>query len=95
MTGAVPQPDEQGHVVLGAGDGDRQVLILLVVSVEHDQLLLSVRRVVKGVDVEREVSRRRIEGLDEQIHKDVAQRQRSAIETAFSNRDKVGWLARL
>ena len=73
VTGAVPQPDQQDHVVLGAGDDDRQVLILLVVAVEHDQLLLPVRRVVEGVEVEGEVRRRRVEGLEEQIDQHVAQ----------------------
>ena len=52
---------------------DRQILILFIVSVEHDQLLLPVRGVVEGVDVEREVAGRLVEGLDEQIHQDVAQ----------------------
>jgi hypothetical protein len=73
MGGAVPQADEQDHVVLGAGDDDRQVLRLLVIAVEHDQLLLAVRRVVEGVDVEREVPRRRVEGLEEQVDQDVAE----------------------
>ena len=46
---------------------------MLIVSVKHAQLLLSMRGVVEGVDVEREVSGRRVEGLDEQIHQHVTQ----------------------
>lgn len=50
--GSVPQPDQQDGVVLGAGDGDGQVLVLLVEAVEEGQLLLPMRGIVKGVQVE-------------------------------------------
>ena len=50
-TGAVPQADQNDHVVLGAGDGDRQILILIIISVKHDQLLVAVRGVIEGVEV--------------------------------------------
>ena len=46
---------------------------MVIVTVEHDQLLLPVRRVVEGVDIEREVVRRRVERLEEQIHEHVAE----------------------
>ena len=43
------------HVLRGRlADHDREVLVLLVVAVEQRQLLLSVRRVVGGVEIERE-----------------------------------------
>lgn len=37
----------QAHIVLGAGDGDRQLLMLLIVSMKHRQLLLPMCGVVE------------------------------------------------
>ena len=73
LAGAVSQADQEHHVVLGAGDDDRQILILIIVSMKHDQLLLAMRGVVEGVDVEREMAWRLIERLDEQVDQHVAQ----------------------
>jgi hypothetical protein len=68
----VPQSDQHDRIIFGAGDGDRQVLMLLVIAVEHRQLLLTVRGIVEGVYVERQMGGRPIEGLDELIDQDVA-----------------------
>ena len=51
------QTNRQHQVVLRAGDDARQVLILFVIAVEKRQLLLTVRGIVKGVDVERQLPR--------------------------------------
>ncbi len=61
------------RVVVGAGADQRQVLVLVVVAVPEGQLLLAVGRVIDGVEVERQVARRRIEGGDELVEEDVAQ----------------------
>jgi hypothetical protein len=52
MGGAVEQADADHHVVLGAGDRARLVLILVVVAVKEGPLLVAVRRVVEGVAAE-------------------------------------------
>ena len=65
--GAVSQAHQRNHVVLGTGDDDRQILILFIVSVKHDQLLIAVRGIVEGVEIEREMPRRLIERLDELV----------------------------
>ena len=40
---------------------------------KHDQLLIAVRGVVEGIEVERDVPRRFIERLDEQVGEDIPQ----------------------
>jgi hypothetical protein len=59
--------------VFGAGDDQGQVLVLVVIAVPEGQLLLAVGRVVHGVQVERQVARRCVEGGDELIDEHVAQ----------------------
>jgi hypothetical protein len=54
-------------------DHEGQVLVLVVVAVPEGQLLVAVRRVIHGVQVERQVARRPAEGGDEQVEEDVAQ----------------------
>src|SRR5512135_247012 len=49
------------------------VLILIIVSMEHDQLLAAMRGVVEGVEVEREMPRWPVERLDEEVDQHVPQ----------------------
>jgi hypothetical protein len=70
---AVPQADHHDQVVVGAGDNERQILVLLVVAVEEDQLLTAVRGVIHGIEVEEQVARRRGERGEELVDQGVAQ----------------------
>ena len=70
---AVQQADHRHRVVFGAGDGPRQILVLLVITVEERQLLLAVSRVVEGVDVEGQMPWRFGEGSEELIDENVPQ----------------------
>ena len=65
--------ERRNHVVLGTGDGNRQVLILFVETVKQSQLLLSMSRVVEGIEIECDVGRRCLKGLNKQIDQDIAQ----------------------
>jgi len=72
FAGSMAEPDEHDRVVFGAGDDNRQILILFVVSMKHNQLLLPVRGVVEGIDIEGEMPGRLVEGLDERINEHIA-----------------------
>ena len=63
------QAQHHDLVVLGAGNNPRLILVLVVASVEQNQLLVAVRRVVASVNVEYELSRRFIERCHELIDK--------------------------
>jgi hypothetical protein len=71
----VARPQGQHHelVVVDAGNDQRQVLVLVVVAVPEGQLLVAVSRVIDGVQVEGQVTRRGVEGREELVNEDVAQ----------------------
>jgi HKD family nuclease/diadenosine tetraphosphate (Ap4A) HIT family hydrolase len=71
----VARPQRQHHelVVVGAGDDQGQVLVLVVVAVPERQLLVAVGRVIDRVQVERQVRGRGVEGGDELVKEHVAQ----------------------
>ena len=48
-------------------------LVLLVVAVNERQLLLGVRRIIDGVEVEQQLARRRGEAGDERVDEHLAQ----------------------
>ena len=59
------------------------------------QLLLAVRGIVEGVDVQRQMRRRLVERGDELVEQHVLQAEETIRRPmAFSNRESVGWLAR-
>ena len=47
-TGAMPQPQQKHHVVLVAGDNDRQVLIVLIIIFKYDKLMIDMCGIVKA-----------------------------------------------
>ncbi len=69
----MPQANHHRHVVLGARNNNRQILILLIVSVKHDQLLIAMRGIVEGIEIESDVARRSLKRLNEQVDEDVPQ----------------------
>jgi hypothetical protein len=73
MNVAGPQGQHDELVVVGAGDDQRQVLVLIVVAVPEGQLLVPVGRVIHGVEVERQVAGRGVEGGDELVNEDVTE----------------------
>ena len=73
MGRAVQQAHGKHQVVLGTGDGPRQVLVLLVEAVEKSQLLLAVGGIVKCVDVQCQMCWRLLEGGDELVEQHVPQ----------------------
>jgi len=60
----VTQANQHHRVGLGAGDRERQRLVLLVEAVEHRPLLLAVGHVVERVEVEPDPRRRRVERIE-------------------------------
>jgi hypothetical protein len=68
-----PQGQHDELVVVGTGDHEGQVLVLVVEAVPERQLLVSVGRIVYGIEVERQVTRRTLEGGDELVEEHVAQ----------------------
>lgn len=96
-TRPVTPSHQRDQVGLGAGDRHRQVLILLVEAVKEDQLLLAMRGIVEGIDVERDPRRWRGEGVEELVTQHVSQPlevgdRDGVLPTARggSNRDRVG-----
>ena len=69
----MPQPEHYEFVVLGAGDLEREVLILLIKPVEQRELLRPVRRVVHGIKVEGQRDWRLRERGDELVDEHVAE----------------------
>jgi hypothetical protein len=70
---AGPQGQHDELVVIGTGDDQRQVLVLVIVTVPEGQLLLAVGRVIDRVQVEGHVTRRGVDGGEELVEDDVAQ----------------------
>ena len=60
-------------VVVGAGDDQGQVLVLVVVVVPAGQLLVAVGGVIDGVEVERQAARRDREGVQELADEELAE----------------------
>src|SRR5580692_7550547 len=73
MNGTGPQGQDYDLIVIGAGDERGEVLVLLEVTVEEDELLLAVSRVIDGVDIEGEMLGRGREGGNELIDENITQ----------------------
>jgi hypothetical protein len=58
---------------VGAGDNQRQVLVLVVAAGRKGQLLMTMGRVINGIEVEGQVSRRGVEGGDNLVEEHVTQ----------------------
>jgi hypothetical protein len=67
MDVAWPQGQHDELVVFGAGNDQREILVLVVVAVPKGQLLVAMRRVIDRVQVECQVAGRGVEGGDELV----------------------------
>jgi hypothetical protein len=77
-------------VIVGASDDQRKVLGLVVVAVPEGQLLVPVGRVMHGIQVERQVARRGVEGGDELVEDDAAVRGPEALRARARARGASG-----
>ena len=64
----VGAPELRRQKVTAAEDVERQVAVAVVVAVEEPPLLVAVDRVVCGVEVEHDLLRRALVGVEEQLH---------------------------
>ena len=67
VDGTGAQPSGKGETGVAVEGEQREVLVLLEVTVEPRQNLLAVRRVVGGVQVDGDHRRRPASGADEQL----------------------------
>lgn len=51
----------------GAEDVDRQVAVAVVLAVEEPAFLMTVQRVIGGVEIEHDLAWRRVVGFQEQV----------------------------
>ena len=73
MDVARTQRQQDELVVVGAGDEQRQILVLVVVAVPEGQLLIPVCRIIDGVEVEGQMFGRGRERSDELIDEQIAE----------------------
>src|SRR5262249_38083796 len=73
MGATVSQRHTHNQIVVGAGDDQGQVLVVVVVVGPEGQLLMTVRGVIDGVEVDGQVLRRFAERGDELVNEQHAQ----------------------
>ena len=71
----VRAPQLRRQQMPAAEDVERQVAVAVVVAVEEPSLLVAVQRVVGGVEVEHDLLRRAIVGVEEEVHEQCLDRR--------------------